>query len=146
MAGNWSLSDDSDQLWVLVYAVPMIQSQSSFAGLRNLCWKSIQAYTQPGEGALASRPEAMITRSICGSLILSTSLTLVSELEARGIKAKSRNMDSRARPPAWLCHFLSWLDWGRSYCVLEPLFFPCSEMGTMMSTCIRQILTRGSSE
>lgn len=36
VAGNWSLSDDGGQLWVLVYAIPtQYRAVPSFAGLRD---------------------------------------------------------------------------------------------------------------
>jgi hypothetical protein len=87
-----------------------------------LCWEAMAAYEQPGEGALSTRSEAMVTMDIHGPFILPPLLALLTKLEAGDLNAQSRNMDSGARSPAWLCYFLSWLGWKMLYSLPKHLF------------------------
>lgn len=116
MAGKWSFSDSSGQLWVLLYAIPTLYRNQSFlgSGAELLCWEAMAAYGQPGEGALATRLEAMVTMSICGSLDL---VAIASSADKTGGWRSESTKQARTwtqepgLPPAWLCHFLRWLGW-----------------------------------
>lgn len=87
MAGKWPFSDGSGQL----YALPTLyRASQSFlgSGAVLLCWRQWQQVdSQVKERALATRPEAMVVMNICGPLVLPPLLTLLTKLEAGGLKA-----------------------------------------------------------